>query len=117
MFSNSKNIETISELVSALKRYLTLQGEYVRLDVVDKSVKVLTAITLVVCVGVLALIAMVFTGIAAAFLLEPLTSRAGAFAIVAGVFVLLLLLLVAFRKRLVVRPLVRFLSSLLLQQQ
>ena len=55
MFSNDKNVETIGQLVEVLKHYIGLQTEYVKLDVVDKVVRLLTAITMtVVLVGLLA---------------------------------------------------------------
>lgn len=39
MFSNDRNIETIGELVEELKHYVGLQSEYLKLDVVDKVVR------------------------------------------------------------------------------
>ena len=52
MFSNDKNVETIGQLVEVLKHYIGLQTEYVKLDVVDKVVRLLTALTVtVVLVG------------------------------------------------------------------
>ena len=45
MFSNDKNVETIGQLVEVLKHYIGLQTEYVKLDVVDKVVRLLTALT------------------------------------------------------------------------
>ena len=54
MFSNDKNVETIGQLVEVLKHYIGLQTEYVKLDVVDKVVRLLTALTVtVVLVGLL----------------------------------------------------------------
>ena len=46
MFSNDKNIETIAQLVEALKDYVELQKDYLKLDVVEKAVRLLTAVSL-----------------------------------------------------------------------
>ncbi len=42
MFSNDKNVETIGQLIEVLKHYIGLQSEYLKLDVVDKVVRLLT---------------------------------------------------------------------------
>ena len=39
MLSSDKNVETIAQLIEVLKHYLGLQTEYVKLDVVDKVVR------------------------------------------------------------------------------
>lgn len=48
MFSNDKNVETIGQLIEVLKHYIGLQSEYLKLDVVDKVVRLLTVITMTV---------------------------------------------------------------------
>ena len=54
MFSNDKNVETIGQLIEVLKHYIGLQSEYLKLDVVDKVVRLLTVITMtVVLLGLL----------------------------------------------------------------
>ena len=44
MFSNDKNIETIGQLVEVIKHYIGLQNEYLRLDVIEKIVRLITAL-------------------------------------------------------------------------
>ena len=44
MFSNDNNVETIGQLVERLKRYIGLQAEYVKLDVIEKVVRLLTVL-------------------------------------------------------------------------
>ena len=48
MLSSDKNVETIAQLVEVLKHYLGLQKEYVKLDIIDKVVRLLTAMALAV---------------------------------------------------------------------
>ena len=44
MFSNDNNIETIGELAEVVKHYIGLQTEYVKLDVIEKVVRLITAL-------------------------------------------------------------------------
>ena len=41
MFSNDKNVETIAQLVEVLKHYIGLQSEYMKLDVIEKVVRLI----------------------------------------------------------------------------
>lgn len=114
MFSNDHNIETIGQLVDTLKHYLGLQKEYVQLSVVEKTVRVLTAIAVTALVGLLLVFVLVFLSFAAAFALGPLIGQVAAFALVGGIYFVALLLVVIFKKRWIERPLVRFLAGLLM---
>jgi hypothetical protein len=114
MFSNDNNVETIAQLVEAVKRYVGLQSEYIRLDVIEKTVRLLTAIAIISVFVLLLIIAMIYFSFAAAFALETLTGRVGAFCIVGAFYLLLFILFVIYRKRLVEKPLVHFLASLLM---
>lgn len=116
MFSNDKNIETIGQLVEVLKHYIGIQSEYMKLDVVDKTVRLLTVTTMtLVLTGLLAL-TLIYLSFAAAYALAPIVGNAWAFCIIAGFYLLALLLTVAFRHSWIERPLVKFLASLLMQK-
>lgn len=114
MFSNDHNVETIAQLIEVVKHYVGLQSEYVKLDVIEKVVRLLTVMTLVTAFVLLLIISMIYFSFAAAYALEPLTGKAGAFCIVGGFYFLLLILFILFRKQCVEKPLVRFLASLLM---
>lgn len=114
MFSNDQNIETIGKLVESLKRYVKTQGEYVKLTAVEKTVRILTAIAITAMLSVLLIFILIFLSFAVAFALAPLVGQALAFCIVAGVYLVVLLLVVSFRKQWIERPLVRFLAEILL---
>ena len=115
MFSNDRNIETIGQLVEALKQYIGLQREYLKLDVIEKVVRLITAITLTVVLSLLVLIFLIYLSFAAAYALAPLVGTAWAFVIVA-VYLVIFLLVLIFRKRWIERPVVKFLASLLMEQ-
>ena len=48
MLSSDKNVETIAQLIEALKNYMGLQKEYLKLNVIEKVVRLLTALTVAI---------------------------------------------------------------------
>lgn len=116
MFSTDKNIETIAQLIEVVRHYIGLQSKYMKLDVIDKIVRLFTALIMVALLSLLLFIGLIYLSFAAVYALEPLMGTAAAFACIAGVYVVVLLLFVAFRKKWIERPLVRFLASMLMQE-
>lgn len=116
MFSSDQNIETIGQLVEVLKHYVGLQTEYVKLDIVDKVVRLLTVAVMTAILSLLLLMVAIFVSFAVASALQPLVGTACAYGIVAVGYLLLLLLVCIFRHRWIERPLVKFLASLLLEK-
>ena len=115
MFSNDRNIETIGQLVEVLKHYIGIQKEYIKLDVIDKIVRLLTVATMSIVLAILLLLTLIYLSFAAAYYLEPLVGATIAFSIIAFIYLLLLIMCVIFRKAWIERPLVRFLASLLME--
>lgn len=116
MLSSDKNVETIAQLIEVLKHYLGLQTEYLKLDVIDKVVRLFTAFALAVVFFMILIAVLLYLSFAFAFWLASFTGTALAFLIV-GIFHLLLF--VAFflmRKKWIEKPLVHFLAGLLLSK-
>ena len=116
MFSTDKNIETIAELIEAVRNYIGLQTKFVKLYVIEKIVRLLTALTMVAVLLLLLFIGLIYLSFAAAYALAPLMGMALAFACVAGGYFIMLILCVMFRKRWIERPLVKFLAGLLMNE-
>jgi hypothetical protein len=114
MLSSDKNVETIAELVEAVKHYLGLQKEYVKLDVIDKVVRVLTVATLSVVLFLILIVVMLFLSLGVAYWLSSHIGLTAAFFSVAAFHAFLLLMAYAFRKPWIEKPLVRYLARLLL---
>lgn len=114
MISSDKNVENLGELFSELKHYLTLQREFVLLDAIDKTVRIVAALVLSGITFVLVLLVLFYLSFATVHWIEPFVGTAWAFAIVAGFFLLILLLVILLRKPLIERPLVRFLTETLM---
>ena len=114
MLSSDKNVETIAQLIEVLKHYLGLQKEYLKFDVIDKVVRLLTAAALAVIFILIIIAVLMYFSIALAFWLANFTGTSAAFFIVAGLHLFILMFFVIFRKSWIEKPLVHFLASLLL---
>ena len=115
MLSSDKNVETIAQLIEALKHYLELQKEFVKLDVIDKVVRLLTTATLAIILFFILIVAILFASLGLAFWLSHHMGLTAAFIIVAAIHAFVLLLVLAFRRPWIERPLVRFLARLLMK--
>ena len=114
MLSSDKNVETIAQLVEIIKHYLGLQKEYLKLDVIDKIVRLLTFAALVIVFVLILVAIMMYLSFALAFWLASYTETALAFLVVGGIHLLLIIVIFIFRKKWIEKPLVRFLANLLL---
>ncbi len=118
MFSEDRNIENLGQLYTQIKRYLSLQKEYARLELVEKLSLLLSTLLIVFVAVALGLVALFYLMFAVAYLLAPAVGGLPAsFAILGGVCLLLILLVYLFRKQLIVKPLVRFLALLFLNDR
>jgi hypothetical protein len=114
MLSSDKNIETLAQLIEVLKHYLGLQKEYVKLDAIDKVVRLLTVAALAILFVMLIVPIMLFVMLGIASWLSSSIGVTAAYFVVAVIHVLILILFIVFRKSWIEKPLVRFLASLLM---
>ncbi len=114
MLSSDKNVESVKELIESLRQYAILQKEYVKLDIIEKVVQLITALSLAVVLIILGVAVLFYLSFAVVFWMAPTIGTATAFLIVAIVFLLLLVVVFTNRKTWIERPLVRFMSQLLL---
>jgi len=114
MLSSDKNVENIAQLAELLRHYLGLQTEYVKLDVIDKVVRLLTAAALAIVFFLLIIAVMLFLSLAVAHWVGRYIGMAPAFCIISVLHLLVLLVVYVFRAKWVERPLVHFLAGLLM---
>ena len=115
MFSTDNNVETIGQLVEVLKDYIGLQKEYVKLDVIEKVVRLITAVTLLGILTASIMMIIIFGSFAVAYALAPsLVGMATSFCVVVAFYIVLFLLIFAFRKQWIERPVIRILTSILM---
>ena len=109
MFADDKSIENFQQLFFEFKKYLELQKEYTKLELTEKLTILFSTF---IILGMVALFYLLF---ALAYILEPLVGGLmSSFAIIAGINVVLIALVIIFRKQLIISPMVNFLANLFL---
>lgn len=114
MLSSDKNIESIAQLIEAIKKYVELQKEYMKFDVIDKLVRLVTALTLFIIVLVLVIAVLFYLSFAIVYWIEPFVGIAGGYAVMAAIFFIVLILVLTKRKTWIEQPLIRLLANILL---
>ena len=114
MFSNDQNIEYIAQFVEEVKRWFDLRTKYTRLTVVDKIVRIITSLILIMAISVILVLFLFFISYAAAnFLGKVFESVPLGFLFVGCVYLLMLIIVYNARHVLIERPLVGFLMNIL----
>jgi putative effector of murein hydrolase LrgA (UPF0299 family) len=115
MFSNDENIETIGQLIEVVKHYVGLQSQYVKLNIVEKVVRILTVTAVTLLLSLILLLLLIYLSFALAYALESYMGLPLAFCCVGGTYLIVLIVCLIFRKRWIERPLVKFFAHLLLE--
>ena len=111
MFDTQNN--AFRKLFEEGKKYINLQIDYAKLTATEKisvilGMSVLFAVILVLSVG---------AGIYLSFALVYLVGIVGSYAIVGAVFLLLIAIVILFKKKLILVPITRFISKVLLDNE
>lgn len=115
MFTDDHSIDNIRQLVIEFKKYLELQKDYTKLEATEKLSILLSTLALALLVIILGVVVLLLFSFALAYLLIPIAGGlAGGLALIGCFNVLLIALLVLFRKRLIINPTIRFIAGLLL---
>jgi len=113
MFANDKSIENLGQLYIELKRYIGLQKEYVRLELVEKLTLLFSGLVLTLILIILGMMALFYFSFTMAYILAPWVGGLTVSYAIITAFILLILACIYFlRKQLIVKPLVRFLTQL-----
>ena len=117
MFANDKSIDNLEALVKEIKRYIKLQGECLKFDLVEKLTILLGTLILILLITVLSMMAVFYFSFMLVYFLESLTgSLVGSYAIIGGIILLVTCLIYIYRKKLIFEPMVNFLSQLFLEK-
>lgn len=104
----------VKSLLATVSEYLKLLVEDTRLNFSEKLTRILSAATLFLLLTIVITVAMVFLSIAVSVALSVALRPLWAFIIVAGFYIVLLAVLFFGRKILIVNPIARFISSILI---
>lgn len=117
MFADDKSVENIQQLFIEFKKYLELQKEYTKLEVTEKLSILLSTLILVLLVVILGVVVLLHLSFTLVYVLAPLVGGLiASYALIACFHVLLIILLVLFRKRLIINPTVKFIAGLFLDK-
>lgn len=113
MFTDDKSIDTLQQLFHEFRKYLNLQKEYTKLEVTEKLSILLSTLILLLVVITLGMVALFYLSFALAYVLAPLVGGLmGSFGILACFHILLIILIIVFRKRFIINPLINFIAGL-----
>ncbi|WP_291528211.1 phage holin family protein [Bacteroides sp. UBA939] len=115
MFADDKSIENFRQLFIEFKKYLSLQKEYTKLELTEKLTTLLSTLILLLVAVVFGMVALFYLSFALAYVMEPhVGGLMVSFSIIACFHILLILLIIIFRKRLIISPMVNFIAGLFL---
>lgn len=115
MINTPETADNFQQLYEDVKKYVFLQTEYIKVEFVEKLAILLSTLLIVTLLIVLAIIALFYLFFSLAYTIEPMVgSLSASFAIIAGIYLILMGLLYMYRKQLIITPMVKFLSNLFL---
>ena len=115
MFAYNKSIDNLTELFKEVKKYLKLQGEYAKLDLVEKLTILLSTLTLIFVLIILGTMAAFYLSFMLVYVLASATgSLVAGYAIIGGILILLAFIIYRLRQKLIFQPMVNFLARLFL---
>ena len=113
MFADDKSIENFQQLFFEFKKYLELQKEYTKLELTEKLTILLSTLIMIVVLIILGMVALFYLLFALAYVLEPLVGGLMvSFAMISCFHILLIALIVIFRKKIIINPMTRFIAGL-----
>ena len=113
MFADDKSIENFQQLFFEFKKYLELQKEYTKLELTEKLTILLSTLIMIVVLIILGMVALFYLLFALAYVLEPLVrGLMVSFAMISCFHILLIALIVIFRKKIIINPMTRFIAGL-----
>ncbi len=112
-----ENENKYQRLINDSKEYARMRYDLLRLEVLEKTSRVLALFLLIILGLFLVLAAFTYFALAVAAALQPTLGAVAALCIVGGVFLLILIVLFLFRKQIVVNPIVVQLSDIMFHEQ
>lgn len=107
------NDSPYSRTIDDVRTYLSKRYDLFLVRTLEKASRIIGLVITLVVVLFLASIAVIFAGIASAYILAQWLPLWGAYLIIGGVFVVLLIMACIFRKQWFINPIVRTLSTIL----
>ncbi len=111
--TDSNRTNNIQDLFNQVKKYLKLQKEYIRLELIEKITIVFSVLIIIITTLVLGMVALFYLSLAFAYILSPIVGGLTfSFGIIACIHILIILIVLIFKKQLIINPMARFIMKL-----
>jgi len=105
------------KFIDEAKEYAQVKYNLLKLELLEKSSKILTIIFIVIIVAILMLVALTYFSLSIIFAIKDCVGGVeAAFCIFGGIFVLLAAIATIFRKQLFLNPIIKALSGVLFEE-
>lgn len=116
MFANDKSIDNLEALFKEIKKYIELQGQYVKIDLVEKLTILISTLILICVLIVLGMTALFYFSFMLVYTIDSwVNNLITSYAIIGGCIMLIGIFIFVMRKRLIFQPMVNFLARLFLE--
>jgi len=113
MFINDESIDNLQQLFVEFKKYLELQKEYTQLEITEKLTILFSTFITVIILIILGMVALFYLSFTLAYILDPIVGGLMvSFAMISCFHILLIALIVAFRKKIIINPMTKFIAGL-----
>ena len=115
--ANQERDDVYKSLVNNVKDYADLQLQLLKLNIVEKTSQILSLLIVIIAGTILLMAAFVYFSMMFVLWMKTLTgSLTYGFLIIAGFFLLLFILFVLLRKKMIINPIIKKMSSILFSE-
>ena len=116
MFANDKSIDNLEALFKEIKKHIELQGQYIKLDLVEKLTILLSTLILILALIILGAMALYYFSFMLVYALVPVVgSIIASYAVIGAVILIAAIGIYLMRRKLIFQPMVNFLARLFLE--
>ena len=118
IFFTDKTIDSLQALIDEIKKYIGLQKEYVKLDIVQKLTILISTLVLTLVLIILGGMILFYLSFTLAYILEPhVGGLEVSYALISGIILIIIAVIYLFRKQIIIEPLTRFIANLFLNEK
>ena len=115
--ANQERDDVYKSLVNNVKDYAELQLQLLKLNIVEKTSQILSLLIVIIAGTILLMAAFVYFSMMFVLWMKTLTgSLTYGFLIIAGFFLLLFILFVLLRKKMIINPIIKKMSSIMFNE-
>ncbi|MBM6882529.1 phage holin family protein [Bacteroides caecigallinarum] len=118
MFANDKSIDNLEALFKEIKKYIELQGQYIKLDLVEKLTILISTLILICILIVLGMTALFYFSFMLVYTIDSFVNNIiASYAIIGCCILIIGIVIYALRKKIIFQPMVNFLAKLFLEDK